>query len=190
METYRKMFPMCDEYFCGDIGSWTPRTDLSSVDVVIGGPPCQGFSLARGLRFVDDPRNHLYKEFVRLVDRFRPKWIIMENVPGITNIGKGVILNQIYEDFDKIGYWLDHKIINMAAYGVPQTRTRAIFVGSRVTDSFNWPRTNYYPSKKIETILLGMPEPYISVLDALGDLPWPLGTYFSHRANSQMRRPA
>ncbi|MBD2247050.1 DNA cytosine methyltransferase [Nostoc sp. FACHB-888] len=194
--TYRQMFPMCQEVHCGSIEAWQPNTKIEQVDVVIGGPPCQGFSQARGLRFVDDPRNHLYKHFVRLVNHFQPTWIVMENVPGIKSIGKGVILQQIYEDFEAIGYWLDCKVINMADYGVPQSRKRAIFVGSRIATSFNWPEPTHHPRKKIispdDSTQLSLFEnklPYQSVLDALGDLPWPMGQYFSHRANSQMRGP-
>jgi DNA (cytosine-5)-methyltransferase 1 len=189
METYQSMFPMCRETYVGDIESWYPRADLHSVDVMIGGPPCQGFSLARGFRFVDDPRNHLYKQFVRLVEQFRPSWIVMENVQGITNIGKGVILKQIYEDFEKIGYWLSHKVINMADYGVPQTRKRAIFVGSRTSTTFTWPEPTHVPLNGKPRTLFDERDYYVSVKQALEDLPWPMGQYFAHRANSQMRGP-
>lgn len=174
--TFAKMFPMCKDVFHGDIEVWTPNIK-DDVDIIIGGPPCQGFSLARGQRFLNDPRNHLYKEFVRIVSHLRPKWIVIENVPGITNIGDGAILDQIYEEFAAIGYWLDHKIINMAEYGVPQTRRRAVFVGSRITTKFEWPLTSRTK------------ENYVTIREALNDLPWELGTYFSHRANSQMRGP-
>lgn len=193
--TYQQMFPTCQEVYCGKIEDWCPSLTIGTVDVVIGGPPCQGFSLARGFRFVDDPRNRLYKDFVRLVDYFQPKWIVMENVEGIINIGKGCILQQIYEDFASIGYWLDCKVINMADYGVPQSRKRAIFVGSRVANSFKWPEPTHFPQKKltasssVHKAFLEDKQPYRVVLDALGDLPWPMGKYFSHRANSQMRGP-
>ncbi len=187
--THKRMFPMCKEVFCGDIESWHPRADLASVDVMIGGPPCGGFSLARGFRFLDDPRNHLYKHFVRLVDVFRPLWIVLENVPGITNIGNGAILKQIYEDFARIGYWIDCRVINMAQYGVPQIRTRAIFVGSRVASSFEWPEETHCARGARTMWLFGDRTQYTTVKEALGDLPWPLGKYFAHRANSQMRGP-
>jgi DNA (cytosine-5)-methyltransferase 1 len=189
MVTYRDMFPLCPIADCTDIESWQPKIKTSNIDVIIGGPPCQGFSLARGLRFVDDPRNHLYKDFIRIVDRYKPEWVVMENVQGITNIGGGVILRQIYEDFLKIGYWVECKVINTADYGIPQTRKRAIFVGSRTKDHFDWPERTHAPRHKCDTALSGDKEPYVSVRDALSDLPWPLGKYFSHRANSQMRGP-
>ena len=160
------------------------------VDVIIGGPPCQGFSLARGLRFVDDPRNHLYKFFVKAVRHFNPKWIVMENVQGITNIGKGAVLNQILEDFSDAGYEMTCKVINMAEYGVPQLRKRAIFVGNRIGVNFKFPDIlrqkvkQNNPSKD----LFELP-PYASVNAAIGDLHLPIGNYFSHRANSKMRGP-
>ncbi len=174
--TYSRMFPSCKNVYHGDIETWRPNIN-ENVDVIIGGPPCQGFSLARGQRFLNDPRNHLYKEFVRIVDHLRPGWIVIENVPGITNIGDGVILNQIYEEFSNLGYWLGHRIINMADYGVPQTRKRAVFVGSRITTKFAWPEPTHTKGG------------YVTIKEALDDLPWKLGKYFSHRANSQMRGP-
>lgn len=189
METYRAMFPMCQETHSGPIQEWNPTASLSSVDVIIGGPPCQGFSLARGLRFVDDPRNGLYKEFVRLVDHIRPKWLVMENVPGILNLGDGIIYQQILEDFSKIGYWLECRVINMAEFGVPQTRTRAIFVGSRIACSLDWPEPSHHSKPSPNYGLFSETAPFVSVAQALGDLPWPMGDYFAHRANSQMRGP-
>ncbi len=187
--TYKKTFPFCKEVYCGDIAFWTPSNDVYNVDVVIGGPPCQGFSLARGLRFVDDPRNHLYKDFVRLVAEFRPLCIVMENVEGIINIGGGVILQQIYEDFDQVGYNLDYRVVNMADYGIPQSRKRAIFIGFSNGAKFSWPERTHHSPKNKQADLFDTRQPYVSVAQALGDLPWPMGNYFSHRANSQMRGP-
>ena len=117
ISTYKRNFPMAEDVACCPIESWQPSTKPGKVDVIIGGPPCQGFSLARGLRFLDDPRNHLYKYFIHLVGVYRPKWIVMENVEGITNIGGGIILEQILEDFANIGYQIECRIINMALYG-------------------------------------------------------------------------
>lgn len=187
MATYSANFPMCTEVLAGDIETWTAPSSVRGVDVVIGGPPCQGFSLARGTRFLDDPRNHLYKEFVRLVKQLQPSWIVMENVQGITNIGDGAILRQIYEDFQAAGYALDHRVVNMAEYGVPQTRKRAIFVGSRRGTPFTWPTVTHRVRGDQTTLL---PEsPFVSIADAIDDLPWDLGEYFAHRANSKMRGP-
>jgi DNA (cytosine-5)-methyltransferase 1 len=190
--TYKKNFPMVQDVACCPIDLWHPSSKPGQIDVIIGGPPCQGFSVARGLRFLDDPRNHLYKHFVKIVSDYKPKWIVMENVEGITNIGGGVILDQILEDFANIGYSIDYRMINMAMYGVPQLRKRAIFVGNRTGMSFSWPEIRYYDSRK-ELSTLGTFDkqllPFNSVNSALGDLLLPQGSYFSHRANAQMRGP-
>lgn len=98
------------------------------IDVIIGGPPCQGYSHA-GKRMIDDQRNFLYKEFVVIVKKIKPKVILMENVEGILTINKGKTPKSIIEDFSKIGYKLIGKKIHAVRYGVPQKRKRVIFIG-------------------------------------------------------------
>lgn len=99
-----------------------------SVDVIIGGPPCQGFSIA-GKRIIDDERNKLYKSFVRMVEYFKPKAFVMENVPNILTIGDGIIKKSILRDFENLGYNVTTKVLLASNYGVPQNRRRAVFVG-------------------------------------------------------------
>ncbi len=99
-----------------------------SVDVIIGGPPCQGFSIA-GKRIIDDERNKLYKSFVRMVEYFKPRAFIMENVPNILSMGDGIIRDSIINDFEKLGYKVSTKVLLASNYGVPQNRRRAVFVG-------------------------------------------------------------
>lgn len=188
IKTYRSIFPYAEDVICADIKEWKPKTRRGQVDVIIGGPPCQGFSLARGLRFVDDPRNHLYKHFVEAVRHYKPKWFVMENVEGITNIGGGVILKQILEDFASIGYLVDYKVINMAEFGVPQLRKRAILVGNSTGVEFSWPEAFCYDPRK-KAPASDKAHAYSSVNDALGDIVLPQGNFFAHRANSQMRGP-
>src|SRR3989344_3418112 len=98
--------------------------------VVIGGFPCQGFSLV-GSRKVDDPRNTLYKECVRVVKETLPQMFVFENVPGLVSISKGKILMKICENFAFIGYQVSWDILNAADYGVPQNRKRIFFIGKR-----------------------------------------------------------
>lgn len=93
------------------------------VDVVTGGPPCQSFSTANRQRVIDDPRNNLYKEFVRCCDAIKPRAIVMENVLGIRKVSE-----QILEDFRKIGYFGEIFIFNASEFGVPQNRRRAVFI--------------------------------------------------------------
>jgi DNA (cytosine-5)-methyltransferase 1 len=187
--TYKKVFPMAGDSFLGKIEDWKPKNSISGIQVIIGGPPCQGFSLARGQRFVDDPRNHLFKEFVKAVEFYKPDWFVMENVQGILNIGGGIILEQILEAFQSIGYTLDYKLINTAEYGVPQLRKRTIFVGNKHGVDFEWPsQVNKKAVNTIDLFTSNLPG-YISVNEALSDLYLPTGNFFSHRANSQMRGP-
>lgn len=187
--TFQRNFPMSKENFHGLIQDWQPKNRFSNLDVVIGGPPCQGFSLARGTRFVDDPRNLLYKEFIRVVDHFKPKFFVMENVQGITNLGAGVIYKQILEDFESLGYNTTCRVINMAEYGVPQLRKRAVFVGSRLGESFIWPPAEFKNNKSQITLLNRDLPNFVSVNDAIGNLNFPVGNFFAHRANSKMRGP-
>ena len=102
----------------------------NKVDVIIGGPPCQGFSIA-GKRIVDDDRNKLYKGFVRMVEYFKPRAFVMENVPNILSIGDGAVRKSIVCDFEKLGYTVENKVLTASDYGVPQNRKRAVFVGLR-----------------------------------------------------------
>lgn len=105
---------------CGDLSAISPddvknEFKISDVDVIIGGPPCQGFSVA-GKRIIDDKRNELYKSFVNFVRVFRPKAFVMENVPTILTMGNGIIRDAILSDFTDLGYTYGHK--NEASTGL------------------------------------------------------------------------
>jgi len=104
----------------------------SEIDVIIGGPPCQGFSIAGniGRKFIEDPRNKLYQEFVRVVGLLKPKYFVMENVARLYSHNNGNTRNDIINDFINLGYHVDCKIINSVDFGVPQVRKRVIFIGS------------------------------------------------------------
>jgi len=108
-----------------------------SVDVIIGGPPCQGFSLA-GKRLSDDPRNFLYKEFVEIVSELLPKVFVMENVPGILSSNSGKTFKSIQDEFSLLGYKVEAKQLIALNFGVPQKRKRVFIVGFRnIQSSFN-----------------------------------------------------
>ncbi len=100
---------------------------FDEVDVVVGGPPCQGFSMANRQRLIDDPRNKLYKSYVKVVSIVQPKFIVMENVKGMNSVS-----SQVIEDFENIGYSVSCRILNAKDYGVPQNRERLIFIGNRL----------------------------------------------------------
>ena len=100
---------------------------FKDVDCVVGGPPCQGFSMANRQRLIDDPRNSLYKSYVKVVSIVNPKFFIMENVKGMQSVA-----NQVVEDFEQIGYDVDFMVFNAKDFGVPQNRERLIYVGNRI----------------------------------------------------------
>lgn len=127
------------------------------VDVIIGGPPCQGFSIA-GKRIVDDIRNKLYKNFVHFVEHFKPQAFVMENVPNILSIGNGVVRQSIISDFSKLGYTVEYKILMASDYGVPQNRRRAIFVGFRDGRHFEFPAPFETHKVTSEEALSDLPE--------------------------------
>lgn len=118
---------------CGDITTIT-YDDIKSIignkkiDVVIGGPPCQGMSLS-GPRKFDDPRNRLYLSYIRLVEEIKPKAFVIENVPGLVGLFNGKIKDSIIEKFTDMGYNIQYRILCAADYGVPQSRRRVVFVG-------------------------------------------------------------
>lgn len=126
----RKEEEDCTVIQCGDISKLDLNTVLPGVkiDVVLGGFPCQGFSLA-GPRQVDDSRNVLYRHFVEMVRIKEPKVIVAENVIGIKTLGDGAVFDKIIEDFSELGYTMSAPTVNAKNYGVPQDRMRVIFIG-------------------------------------------------------------
>lgn len=105
--------------------------EIPNSNIVIGGFPCQGFSVANLRRSIDDERNQLYKFFYSVIDQKKPDFFVAENVKGILNLGHGSVINQIEFDFQKAGYITSINLVNMADYGVPQTRQRVIILGQR-----------------------------------------------------------
>lgn len=129
--TYRQNFPEAVTLW-GDLQEPSLHHGLvqaaQAVDVVAGGPPCQGFSQVRNhVRLIDDPKNRLYREFVRLVTRLEPKAFVMENVPGMAQMG---VLQQVEADLACGGRYRVHPmVLDAADFGVPQTRKRIVFIG-------------------------------------------------------------
>jgi DNA (cytosine-5)-methyltransferase 1 len=117
----------------GDLGdsNLARVTELSGpVEIVVGGPPCQGFSIS-GKRDPNDPRNRLYQGFVNVVEMIRPPLFMMENVPNLASMDSGKLLEEIIYDFERLGYKTSHQILLASDYGVPQNRRRLILIGTR-----------------------------------------------------------
>ncbi|GLU44097.1 DNA cytosine methyltransferase [Allomuricauda sp. NBRC 101325] len=133
--------------------------EYDEIDVVIGGPPCQGFSIAGniGRKFIEDPRNRLFKEFVRVVKVVEPTYFVMENVARLYNHNKGNTRKEIITDFEKLGYKVECKILNSADYGVPQVRKRVIFIGTKNNQKI------LFPKKEVDK--------YVTVKEALSSYP-------------------
>ena len=130
------------------------------IDIIIGGPPCQGFSYA-GKRIVDDPRNFLFKEFVEIVKKIKPKTILVENVEGILTSNDGKTFESIKESFSELGYKMHGKKILAVKFGVPQKRKRVVMIGVLKGNP-----EECYPQEMITN-----EDKYISVKDAINNLP-------------------
>lgn len=144
-QTYRANFPH-HQLLQKDLTTLTEQDLINclngqSVDLVIGGPPCQGFSMAGkiGRTFTDDPRNHLFKEFVRIVKIVRPCFFVMENVARLYTHNSGKTRTEIIQAFQNIGYSVECKVLNAADFGVPQIRSRVIFLGRRDKGKISFP---------------------------------------------------
>jgi DNA (cytosine-5)-methyltransferase 1 len=160
-------------------------TNTRTIDVIVGGPPCQGFSSlrpSRGLN-LDDPRNSLYQQFLKYVRVLRPRIFLMENVVGLLTVDNGRLLTQIVAAFKRIGYRTDWRVLNAAMYGVPQKRERFFLIGIRTDHPFRegplFPTPLYrFSGKVIGTAIkdkyVTSPDkglPPVTVRDAISDLP-------------------
>lgn len=155
------------------------------IDLVVGGPPCQGFSSLRPSRgtALDDPRNRLYREFQRVVEDLRPRVFMLENVVGLVNATKGTLLEDLLLGFSELGYATEWRILNAASFGVPQKRERFFLLGVHeslpVSPAALFPApTHYFEGRTIgirdrERLHLAGPNaiPAVSAWDAISDLP-------------------
>jgi len=165
VETYRTNIG--NHINCKDIKD-VPLSEIPSSDVVVGGFPCQGFSLANLKRDVSDERNQLYLFFYSVVKDKKPKYFIAENVKGILSLGNGSIIRQIVADFDNAGYLVEVHKVNVADYGVPQHRERVIIIGQRkdIADHMLF----VFPAPSHSESDVNM-KPWVSIKDALSSVP-------------------
>jgi len=163
--TYRRNFS--HPFVEGDIKSEEKKLEFyetvkkglggRKLNVVAGGFPCQGFSMA-GNRIVDDPRNSLYKELLEIVRTLQPEFVVCENVVGLRSMLGGKVEEMILNDFADAGYEMNVTVLRAADYGVPQKRDRVIFIGNRIG------KTNVHPSPLLK------PGEYITTGAAIADL--------------------
>ncbi|RYF47031.1 MAG: DNA cytosine methyltransferase [Cytophagaceae bacterium] len=150
-----------------------------NADIVVGGYPCQSFSMAGNRDPKRDERTNLYKQFLRVVSIVRPKYFLAENVSGLKALSNGTFLKEQLDAYDRAGYSVTYKLLNAKDYGVPQSRKRLFIVGVRkdLNQTFEFPK----PTHGKTTIESGPLLPYASHGDAIKDLPlWPEGEFY-HR---------
>lgn len=135
--------------------------EAGELDVLVGGPPCQGFSVYNHQRGLHDERSSLYQEYLRIVAGLRPNWIVLENVTGMTSAGGGAAVKAILDGLGDLGYSVEAKILRAEEYGVPQERRRIVFIGNRIGLPIEFPSPTHGPG------LL----PFTTVGDAISDLP-------------------
>lgn len=169
------------ETYRNNIGNHVDTRDICEInaeeipdcDLVVGGFPCQGFSVANWTRSMQDPRNHLYRELLRVIDAKRPRYFIAENVKGLASMEKGEVLIKIISELESIGYNVRHAILNAADYGVPQARMRLIILGERIDNDV---RAEFPPkpthADPTRAASLGL-KPWLSVGEALSKYPEP-----------------
>ena len=138
------------------------QLQAGELDVLVGGPPCQGYSVYNHGRGEQDPRAGLFREYLRLVRGLRPKWLVMENVTGLTSISGGRLIESIVAEIEASGYRdVAFKVLKAEEFGVPQERRRIVFIANRLGVPIEFPQTSHD----------GISKPYVTVWDAIGDLP-------------------
>ncbi len=157
------------ESFCGSITELSASkikelTHNQTIHAVVGGPPCQGFSTV-GLGDPNDQRNHLFKEFIRVVKITDPLYVVIENVTGLLAKKNEKTIQSIFKIFSKMGYTLDVQVLSAENFGVPERRRRTIILGSRINKTITFPKA--------------LPE-IMTVGQALKNLKAPNGKYFNH----------
>ena len=171
--TYEKNFPNAIFYHKAikKIAPEIIKRDLGlkagELDCLIGGPPCQGFSV-KGDRRMDDPRNILFRRFMIFVKVLKPKIVLIENVPQILTLGDKMFRNEIQKLFGDLGYEICYKNLLASDYGVPQRRRRAFFLASSNHKEPQFPPVTHAPKRKARKLGL---LPYVTIKEAIGDFP-------------------
>ena len=153
----------------GDITKISSEDIPNNPDVIIGGFPCQGFSVANTRRTTEDKRNFLYKEMLRIIADKNPKFFVAENVKGLLSLAKGKVFEMIKSDFESLGYKVEARILNAAEYGVPQARERVIIIGNRIGVENPFPAKTHYLEATPEEMRKGL-LPAITTEQAIGFL--------------------
>ena len=148
------------------------------LDVLVGGPPCQGFSVYNHQRGLHDERSSLYLEYLRIVAGLQPKWVVLENVTGMTSAGGGAAVRAIKSGLGELGYKVEEQILRAEEFGVPQERRRLVFIGNRIGKPIVFPEKTHGEGRT----------PFVDIRAAIGDLP-PLRNGENPGTQSYSREP-
>ena len=165
VKTYKKNIG--NHIICGDISKINSSDIPDNFDVLLGGFPCQGFSIANSKRNMGDSRNFLYLEMLRIIKDKQPKFFVAENVKGLLSMEKGRVINMIVNDFSKLGYRVDYKLLRASDYGVPQHRERVFIIGNRIGVENPFPKISHGISDNLFENNLN---PFVTVKDVVGHL--------------------
>lgn len=165
--TYKLNHPET-EFLSGPIQDISARHILSllhirkgELDCIIGGPPCQAFSVYNHQRGMHDERSGLFREYLRLVEGLLPKYVVIENVPGMASVEDGIAVTEIKQGLTSLGYNIEVALLKAENYGVAQERRRLVFIGNRIGADIVFPAPTHG-----EGLI-----PYVTVWDAISDLP-------------------
>ena len=165
VETYKKNIG--DHIVYGDITK-IPSSDIpNDFDILLGGFPCQGFSVANTKRSMKDERNFLYKELLRLIKDKRPLFFVGENVKGLLSMQSGRVIEMIVEDFKSLGYKVDYRLLKASDYGVPQNRERVVIIGNRLGLENPFPKITHGLKNDLFNASI---KPYVAVKDVISHL--------------------
>lgn len=167
VESYKKNVSKNVVY--GDITKIDSSEIPDDIDLVIGGFPCQGFSVANTKRSMKDERNFLYKEMLRVIKDKNPKFFVAENVKGLLSMEKGKVFEMIKKDFESLGYKVDARLLNAAEYGVPQARERLVIIGNRLGIENPFPTPTHWVDSKQYKSKKGLKDP-VTVKQTIGFL--------------------
>ena len=162
IETYKKNIG--NHIVFGDVRMIKSDDIPDGADVIIGGFPCQGFSIANTKRSMEDKRNFLYKEMLRIIKDKKPKMFVAENVKGLLSMEKGKVIEMIKRDFEDLGYYVEARLLNAAEYGVPQLRERVVIIGNKMRKHVTYPTKTHTLDSNDKTNLL----PAITCEEAIG----------------------